>query len=249
MPLRQRPFFRPLLTGVLAAVLWGMNAISVMAQEATAQPASSACDPATNWQANLQCLNEKTVFVDIALEHSLQKLNELLPPKQSGQLQTQQRDWRQRRDKDCTPTDRPASDSNALAYAALCRSQMALQRTELLESVRSTIQGWKGSSEPLCAKDDAPSLDCLQKQNAMIESSMQVFYTSIALGLPEQQAQKFHAEQKRWQAQREQSCQLNGYVHAQEDQVVCHTRMTLERLKVYKSDWWPLIQTQTQAKP
>lgn len=247
MPLRQRPFFSPLLSGVLAAVLWGTNAISVIAQEAPAQAASSACDPATHWQANLLCLNEKAVFVDLALQHSLKKLDDLMAPQQSAQLQNQQRQWLQRRDKECTPTDRPASDSNALAYAMLCRSKMAMQRTALLESMQPAATPLTGSAQRLCPKASEASLECLQKQRDLIDNSLHLVYISTLLNLPELQADKLFKEQENWKSQRDKSCQLNGYVHEKEDQIVCYTRTSLERAQAFKSDWQPL--TRKKASP
>ena len=218
------------------------------AQPPSPAPATeSACDPATNWQANLLCLNEKAVFVDIALQHSLKKLDDVMAPQQSAQLQHQQRQWLERRDKECTPTDRPASDSNALAYAMLCRSKMATRRTALLESMEPAATRQKSASERLCPKGSEASLGCLQKNRDLIENGVHMIYISTLLNLPELQADKLYTEQQDWEEQREKSCQLNGYVHEKEDQVVCQTRMALERVKVFKSDWQPL--THKEARP
>ena len=226
---------------------WLGAVLLCLASAAGAQPSSSACEPATSWQANLQCLNEKAVFVDIALQHSLKKLDDLMAPQQSAQLQNQQREWLERRDKECTPTDRPASDSNALAYAMLCRSKMTMRRTALLESIQPAATPQKSSSERLCPKGSEASLGCLQKNRALIENGVHMIYISTLLNLPELQADRLYTEQQGWEDQREKSCQLNGYVHEKEDQVVCYTRMGLERLKVFKSDWQPL--TRKEARP
>ena len=112
----------------LGAVLLCVVSSAAWAQPAPVPPASSVCEPGEDWPRTLECLREKTGFIDIALQDSLRQLHEKLPTELRESLQTQQDDWEQRRDRDCTPTDRPASDSNALAYAMLCRSKMALQR-------------------------------------------------------------------------------------------------------------------------
>ncbi|MEQ6434070.1 lysozyme inhibitor LprI family protein [Comamonas sp. w2-DMI] len=91
------------------------------------------------------------------------------------------------------------------------------------------------------------TLACLQERQATIEYGVQVLYISMAMDLPELQAERFHAEQKRWLEQREQSCRLNGYVHEKEDQVACRLRMGLERVKAYRQNWQPL--TQAGAQP
>lgn len=226
---------------------WLGAVVLCLASAASAQPASSACDPATNWQANLQCLNEKAVFVDIGLQHSLTLLGALMPPQQKIQLQNQQQQWLERRDKECTPTDRPASDSNALAYAMLCRSKMTMRRTALLESMQPAATPQKSASERLCPKGSESSLGCLQKNRDLIENGVHMIYISTLLNLPELQADKLYTEQQGWEDQREKSCALNGYVHEKEDQVVCETRMGLERVRVFKSDWQPL--TRKEARP
>lgn len=238
--LKLSPWFRSRRIG---AVLLCLAATGATAQDKAVQTASAACDPA---QAHLLCLNEKAAAAETALEHSLKQLNDLMPPERSGQLQARQRDWAQRRDRECTPTDKSASDGNALAQAALCRSKMAMQRTELLESLLpSTQQPPKDGLD--CADAQKGTLACLKQQQATIEYGVHMLYISMALDLPELQAQRFHAEQKRWLEEREQSCKLNGYVHEKEDQVICQFRMGLERIKAYRQDWQPLIKA--GAKP
>ncbi|MDR0215388.1 MAG: lysozyme inhibitor LprI family protein [Comamonas sp.] len=238
--LKLSPWFRSRRVG---AVLLCLAAAGVAAQEGAVQPARSACDPG---QTHLLCLNEKAAATEAVLEHSLKKLDKLMPPERSEQLQARQRDWALRRDRECTPTDRPASDSNALAQAALCRSKMAMQRTELLESLQPPAQ--QPPEDGLdCADAQKGTLACLKRQQATIEYGVHVLYISMALDLPEFQAERFHTEQKHWLEEREQSCRLNGYVHEKEDQVICQLRMGLERVKAYRQDWQPLIKA--GAKP
>ncbi|MGE8321221.1 MAG: lysozyme inhibitor LprI family protein [Comamonas sp.] len=188
----------------------------------------------------------QAVAADTALERSLKKLDDLMPPERSAQLQAQQRDWARRRDRECTPTDKPASGSNALAQAAQCRSKMALQRAELLESLQPPAR--QPPKDGLnCAEAQKGTLACFQQQRASIEYGVHVLYISTALDLPELQAERLHAEQKRWLEEGEQSCRLNGYAHEHEDQAICHFRRGLERVKVYRSDWRPLARA--EAKP
>lgn len=224
-----------------------LASIVACAQEVSASPAPAACLPESKGQTHLQCLNETAVFADMALQRSLKKFNELLQPKQGDQLQAQQHEWMQRRDKECTPTDRPAADSNALAHAALCRSKMSLQRTDLLESMLLAVQPLQGSAERICRKGEKAGLDCLSQQRDMIETGMRRLYAALLLNLPELQADSFYTEQKVWEALREKSCQLNGYVHEKEDQIVCHIRMALERVKDYRKNWQP--QTRKESQP
>ena len=216
------------------------------AASASAQPASSACEPGQDWRSNLSCLSEKTGFIDIALQDSLRQLGEKLPPALNKQLLTQQRDWEQRRDTDCTPKDRPASDSNALAYAALCRSKMALQRTELLQSVLAEPEFSAERSTQDCPKGQELSIPCLQNHRATVETGMTNIYRSLLIRLPEIQAQKLYADQERWQEQRKQSCQLNGYVNEQADQIICRFVEALERIKVYREVWSPIARQKEQ---
>ena len=216
------------------------------ATTASAQPASSACEPGQDWPGNLSCLSEKAGFIDIALQDSLRQLGEKLPPVLNKQLQTQQSDWEQRRDTDCTPKDRPASDSNALAYAALCRSKMALQRTELLQSVLAEPEFSAERSTLDCPKGQELSIPCLQNHRATVETGMTNIYRSLLIRLPEFQAQKLYADQERWQEQRKQSCQLNGYVNEQADQIICRFVEALERIKVYREVWSPIARQKEQ---
>ena len=162
------------------------------------------------------------------------------------EIQAQQRDWEQRRDTDCTPKDRPASDSNALAYAALCRSKMALQRTELLQSVLAEPEFSAERSTLDCPKGQELSIPCLQNHRATVETGMTNIYRSLLIRLPEFQAQKLYADQERWQEQRKQSCQLNGYVNEQADQIICRFVEALERIKVYREVWSPIARQKEQ---
>ena len=176
----------------------------------------------------------------------MRQLHEKLPPALNKQLQTQQRDWEQRRDTDCTPKDRPASDSNALAYAALCRSKMALQRNELLQSVLTEPEFSAERSTQDCPKGQELSIPCLQMNRATVETGMTNIYRSLLIRLPEIQAQKLYADQESWQEQRKQSCQLNGYVNEQADQIICRFVEALERIKVYREVWSPIARQKEQ---
>lgn len=249
MQLRHHPLSRLFGSGVLGAVLFCLTPLCALAQAPASPPGSAACEPAGNDPSAWQCLNEKAAAVDAPLAQKLQQFSVQLPPKPREQLQTQQRDWAQRRDKECTPTDRPASDSNALASATLCRSQMGLQRMALLEGIQLPTQ--KPPDDGLtCLAGQEATLACLQQRQATLEYSGQVLYISLMLGLPEAQAQALHTEQSRWQAERGQSCRPNGYRHEQEDQAVCRIRMTLERVKVYKTHWYPIAKiAKGEAKP
>lgn len=248
MRLRQPPDLQPSPRSCrrLGAVLLCLAAAGAAAQEKAAQPASAFCDPAAQGQASLKCLDERAGAADAALEHSLKKLHDLMPAERSEQLRDRQTDWARRRDTECTPANRPASDTNALAQAALCRSLMAMRRTELLESLQPPARQTPQNGLD-CADAQKNTLACLQQRQATIEYGVQVLYISMAMDLPELQAERFHAEQKRWLEQREQSCRLNGYVHEKEDQVACRLRMGLERVKAYRKNWQPL--TQAGAQP
>ena len=213
------------------------------ATAASAQPASSACEPDQDWPGNLSCLSEKTGFIDIALQDSLRQLHEKLPPSLYTQLQAQQHDWEQRRDRDCTPTDRPASDSNALAYAALCRSKMALQRTELLQSMLAGPL-LPPALDQSCPEGQTLSIPCLQSREATIDNGMNAILRFLLLRLPALEAQKLHTEQKSWEQKREESCQLNGYSHEQADQIICRFTLALERINAYRKIW-----NQTKVQP
>lgn len=235
-----------ILGEVAGAVMLSLAAACASAQQPPALPANSVCEPAQDWPGNLSCLSEKVGFIDIALQDSLRQLHEKLPPALNKQLQTQQRDWEQRRDTDCTPKDRPASDSNALAYAALCRSKMALQRNELLQSVLTEPEFSAERSTQDCPKGQELSIPCLQMNRATVETGMTNIYRSLLIRLPEIQAQKLYADQESWQEQRKQSCQLNGYVNEQADQIICRFVEALERIKVYREVWSPIARQKEQ---
>ena len=219
------------------------------AASASAPSTSSVCEPGQDWRNNLSCLSEKAGFIDIALQDSLRQLGEKLPPTLNEQLQAQQRDWEQRRDKDCTPTDRPASDSNALAFAAMCRNKMALQRSELLQSVLAEPEFSAERSDLECPKHEKGqelTIPCLQKHRATVETGMTNIYRSLLIRLPELEAQKLYTDQEGWQEQRKQSCQLNGYVNEQADQIICRFVEAMERIKVYREVWSPLARQKVQ---
>ena len=224
----------------LGAVLLCLVASAAGAQQASVPSESSACEPAENWPRTLECLRERTGFIDIALQDSLLQLHDKLPPELRESLQTQQDDWEQRRDTDCTPTDRPASDSNALAYAMLCRSKMALQRNKLLQSLLDASEPPPASADLNCPQEQAMSLPCLQKRQAIIENSMHGIYRSLLLRLPELQAQKLYAEQSSWEEDREAACQRIAGAHEPADQALCHFVMAMERVKVFREVWNPL---------
>ena len=181
----------------------------------------------------------------------MRQLHEKLPTELRESLQTQQDDWEQRRDKDCTPTDRPASDSNALAYAMLCRSKMALQRTKLLQSLLEASESPPAPTDMNCPQAQATSLPCLQKRQAVIENGMNGIYRSLLIRLPESQAQNLYAEQSSWEEDREAACQRIAGAHEPADQAVCHFVMAMERVKVFREVWSPLAQksqTKNQSK-
>lgn len=237
------------------AVLFCLAAASASAQqppeqaapsEQPAPPTGSVCEPSQDWRSNLSCLSEKAGFIDIALQDSLRQLREKLPPALNEQLQAQQRDWEQRRDKDCTPTDRPASDSNALAFAAMCRNKMALQRSELLQSVLAEPEFSAERSTLDCPKGQELTIPCLQKHRATVETGMTNIYRSLLIRLPELEAQKLYTDQENWQEQRKKSCQLNGYVNEQADQIICRFVEAMERIKVYREVWSPLARQKGQ---
>lgn len=235
----------------LGAVLLCVVTSTTWAQPAPVPPASSVCEPGENWPRTLECLREKTGFIDIALQDSLRQLHEKLPTELRESLHTQQDDWEQRRDKDCTPTDRPASDSNALAYAMLCRSKMALQRTKLLQSLLEASELPPAPTDMNCPKEQAMSPQCLQKRQAVIENGMNGIYRSLLLRLPELQAQKLYAEQSSWEEDREAACQRIAGAHEPADQALCHFVMAMERVKVFREVWNPLAkqnQTKSQTK-
>ena len=245
-------FSKPLqiLNKGLGAVLLCVVSSATWAQPAPVPPANSVCEPAEDWPHTLECLSEKTGFIDIALQDSLRQLHEKLPPELRESLQTQQRDWEQRRDTDCTPTDRPASDSNALAYAMLCRSKMALQRTKLLQSLLDASELPPAPTDMNCPQEQAMSLPCLQKRQAVIENGMNGIYRSLLIRLPESQAQNLYAEQSSWEEDREAACQRIAGAHESADQAVCHFVMAMERVKVFREVWSPLAKkNQTKRQP
>lgn len=239
----------------LGAVLLCLVASAAGAQQAPpVPPTNSVCEPTEHWPRTLECLRERTGFIDIALQDSLLQLHDKLPPELRESLQTQQDDWEQRRDKDCTPTDRPASDSNALAYVALCRNKMALQRTKLLQSLLDASESPPTSPDLNCPQEQAMSLPCLQKREAVIENGMNGIYRSLLIRLPESQAQNLYAEQSSWQEDREAACQRIAGAHQPADRAVCHFVMAMERAKVFREVWSPLAKknqtkNQTERQP
>ena len=228
-------------------VVWLLCIVaSTAAAQAPASPDSAVCTPAQDWPSNLRCLRDKTGFIDIALQDSVRQMGAKLPQGLHKALQTQQRDWEQRRDNDCTPTDQPASDSQALAYAMQCRNKMALQRTQLLQSALDVPESPPAPLDPSCTNEQALSLPCWQQRQATVEHGMNTIYRAVLLRLPESQAHKFYADQDRWLDEREQYCAPRRGAPETVDQVSCQWALAMQRFKVYQEVWATRLPQQVQ---
>ena len=251
MPLHPPTVFSKSLRGLNLAV--GAVWLCLAASSATAQPTlapidSAVCLAEKDWPSDLRCLNlnQKTGFIDIAVQESTRQLHAKLPQGLLEPLQTQQRDWEQRRDKDCMPTDKPATESSALFHAQLCRNKMALQRTQLLQSALDVPESPPTPLDPTCTNEQALSLPCWQQRQATVEHGMNTIYRAVLLRLPELQAHKFYADQDRWLDEREQYCAPRRGAPETADQVSCQWALAMQRIKVYQEVWAPRLQQQVQ---
>ena len=100
----------------------------------------------------------------------------------------------------------------------------------------------------LDCKGQEGTLACFQQQATVIDQAMKVIYQSMLQDLPEDSAKALQAEQEQWARERDQTCVPRGAVHDAEDVQVCRIRMTLERVKANKNQWWPLAKQARSAK-